>query len=124
VLKAFRLPKDSEQERLHRGKRIQRAYQKATITPQLVCRHSIQLLEDSKTLILRGTSIAISDAGVAAFLADAALAGGLLNIQVNLESMTDRTFVKKMDLLMKGLSRKRSRLMRAITNLLVGMKQG
>ena len=123
VLKAFRLTKNTEKERLVRTKAIQKAYQKATITPQLVTRKSIQLMEYSKVLILKGNPNAVSDAGVAAFLADAAFGGGLLNIGVNLDSMTDRTFVKKMNLLTKQLKRKRNYLMGGILNMLIGIKQ-
>jgi formiminotetrahydrofolate cyclodeaminase len=119
VLNAFRLPKNTEKERLVRTKAIQKAYRKATIIPQLVCQHAILLLEDSKALILKGNPNAITDAGVAAFLADAALAGGLLNIGVNLDSVTDRMFVKRMNLLMKRLKRKRNYLMRGILNILM-----
>jgi formiminotetrahydrofolate cyclodeaminase len=84
VIKAFRLPRTSEKERLRRVREIQKAYRKATLTPQLVCGQSLRLLEYSWSLILKGNPNAISDAGVAAFLADAAFTGGLLNIQVNL----------------------------------------
>jgi len=122
VLKAFRLPQNTEEERLYRIKMIQRAYQKATVTPQLVCECSIQLLNYSNALIIKGTPIAISDAGVAAFLADAALGGGLLNIGVNLACMADRSFVKKMNLVMKQLTRKRKRMMKDILNRLERIK--
>ena len=119
VLKAFRLPKNTEKERLVRTKAIQKAYREATIIPQLVCQHAILLLDDSKALILKGNPNAISDAGVAAFLADAALTGGLLNIRVNLDSVTDRMFVKRINLLLKRLTRKRDSLMRGILNILL-----
>lgn len=122
VLKAFRLPKNTEKERLVRAKAIQKAYRKAIIIPQLVCQHAILLLEDSKALILKGNPNAISDAGVAAFLADAALAGGLVNIGVNLGSVTDRMFVKRMNLLMNRWTRKRNHLMRGILNIFIGIK--
>jgi formiminotetrahydrofolate cyclodeaminase len=123
VLKAFRLPKNTEKERLVRTKATQKAYRKATIIPQLVCQHAILLLKDSRTLISKGNPNAISDAGVAAFLADAALAGGLLNIGVNLDSVTDRVFIKRMNLLMERLARKRSHLMGGILNILIGIKR-
>ena len=123
VLKAFRLSRNSEKERLRRTKEIQKAYQKATLTPQLVCQHSLQLLEYSKTLILRGNPNAISDSGVAAFLADAALAGGLLNIGINLAAVTDKTFAKKMNVLMRNWARKRNQLMKAILMKLIGTHQ-
>jgi len=124
VIKAFRLPKNSEKERLHRAREIQKAYQKATFTPQLVCQQSLQLLEYSKTLILKGNPNAISDAGVAAFLADAAFAGGVLNININLVAVTEKAFSKKMNILMKNWARKRNQVMRAILKKLIGAHQG
>lgn len=110
VIRAFRLPKKTERERLSRTRMIQKAFQGATSTPQRVCRYALQLLDDSKTLILKGYSNIRSDAGVAAYLADTAVKGGLLNIDINLVSITDKSFVKKMNLLMKKLEKRRNRL--------------
>jgi formiminotetrahydrofolate cyclodeaminase len=118
VIKTLRLPKNTEGERLNRNKMIQKAYRGATITPQLVCQHSIQLLDYSKTLILKGNPNAVSDAGVAAFLADAALAGGLLNIGINLVPGTERKFLRKMNLLMRQYGKKRNQLMGKIIKVL------
>jgi formiminotetrahydrofolate cyclodeaminase len=123
VIKAFRLPKNSEKERLHRVKEIQKSYQRATLTPQLVCQQSLQLLEYSRTLILKGNPNAISDAGVAAFLADAAFAGGVLNIKINLVAVAEKDFTKKMNILMGNWARKRNQVMKAILKKLVGMHQ-
>jgi formiminotetrahydrofolate cyclodeaminase len=117
VIRAFRLPRNSEKERLHRVKEIQKAYQRATLTPQLVCQQSLQLLEYSKTLMLRGNPKAFSDAGVAAFLADAACAGGVLNVKINLAAVTEKNFAKKMNILMKNWTRKRNQVMKAILKL-------
>lgn len=111
VMEAFRLPKNTERERLHRSRMIQEAYQKATVTPQLVCQHSIQLLDYCRALVLKGNPNAISDTGVAAFLADTAIKGGLLNIGINIGPITDKSFVKKMRLLVKKMERRRSQLM-------------
>jgi formiminotetrahydrofolate cyclodeaminase len=121
VIKAFRLPRNSERECLHRAGQIQKAYREATLIPQQVCRQSLQLLEYSRTLILKGNPNAISDAGVAAFLADAALAGGLLNININLVAVTEKTFVKRMNVLMRNWARKRNQLMEAILMKLTGV---
>jgi formiminotetrahydrofolate cyclodeaminase len=119
VIKAFRLPRNSEKERLHRVKEIQKAYQRATLIPQVVCQRSLQLLEYSKTLIIKGNPNAISDAGVAAFLADAACAGGLLNIKINLAAMTEKKFVKKMNILMRNWGRKKNQLTNAVHKKLI-----
>lgn len=120
VLKALRLPKGSEKKRLRRFKEIQRAYQKATLTPQLVCQQSLQLLEYSRTLILRGNRNAVSDAGVAAFLADAACAGGLFNIKINLAGVTEKSFVNKMNILMRNWEKERNQRMKTIHKSLIG----
>lgn len=116
VLKAFRLPRQTNRERFRRTMEIQKAYRKATLTPQLVCEKSLQLLEYSKHLIRKGNPNAMSDAGVAAFLADASLAGGLLNIGVNLAQINDQSFVKKMRLLMKKWTKRRNHLMEGVLN--------
>jgi formiminotetrahydrofolate cyclodeaminase len=111
VLKAFRLPKNTEKQRLVRSKAIQQAYRKATVTPQLVCQQSIELLEYSNTLILKGNPNALSDVGVAAFLADTAVKGGLLNIGINLGPVREKSFRKKMHSLARKLEKRRNRLM-------------
>jgi len=111
VLKAFRLPKNTERQRLIRTKAIQRAFRGATIPPQLVCRYSIQLLGYARVLILKGNPGAMSDAGVAAYLADTALQGGLLNIGINLGPVRDRSFRKKMHSLARKLEKRRNQLM-------------
>jgi len=123
VIKAFRLPKGSEKERLQRVTKIQQAYQNATITPQVVCQQSIQLLEYSKILILQGNPNAISDVGVAAFLADAAFSGGLLNIGINLVAVMDKNFIKKMNFLMERWTKKKNILMKTILMKLIGTNQ-
>lgn len=114
VLKAFRLPKRTENERLIRTKAIQKAYQEATVTPQWVSEQSVKLLEYSHILILKGNPNAISDAGVAAFLADTALKGGLLNIAINLGAVRDQAFRKKMGLLAGKLEKRRNQIMESI----------
>ncbi len=114
VLKAFRLPREGEKERLFRSRRIQRAYRGATVIPQRVCEASLQLLEFSKILLARGNRNAFSDTGVAAYLADTAMGGGLLNVRINLGSIRDERFRKEKEKLIRDLSRKRDRLIGAI----------
>ena len=118
VIEAYRLKKETEKERRIRQITIQRAYRNATVPPHLVCQHSIELLDCCQTLILNGRPSAITDVGVAAFLADTALKGGLLNIGINLTSIRNKGFVKKMNQLRQRLDKRRGRLIRRIENLL------
>jgi len=114
VIKAYRLPRTTEKEQLRRSKVIEQAYKNATIIPQLVCRQSISLLEHARVLILKGNPNAVSDTGVAAFLADASLAGGLLNIGINLVPVKDQDFLKRMRSSMFAWAKERNRIMAEI----------
>ena len=120
VMRAFHLPKTTESDILYRRQMIQRALKKATRVPQVVCGHSLTLLEFSKILLSRGNPSAWSDAGVAAYLANAALDGAVLNIRINLESIRHGSFRKKMFGLTQRVLRGRNRLMTQITRALTG----
>ncbi len=122
VMRAFQLPKAGEKERLRRRGQIQRAYRNATFVPRLVCERCLQLLEFSETLIWKGNKNAITDAAVAALLADAALSGALLNVQINLMSLNDKEFLRKMRDSIRTWRRKRDRLLKKITGLLEAEK--
>lgn len=66
----------------------------------------------------------MSDAGVAAFLADAAFTGGLLNVNVNLAALIEKNYVKKMNILMRNWAKKRGQLMKAILKKLIETHPG
>jgi methenyltetrahydrofolate cyclohydrolase len=114
VMKAFRLSREGEKERLYRNRMIQKAYQKATVTPQKVCELSIPLLEFAEFLLREGNPNAFSDTGVAAYLADAALRGGVLNVRINLDAIKDETFRKEEERRIRQLLKRRDRLLKAI----------
>ena len=114
VMDAFRLSREGERDRLYRRRMIQKAYRKATVTPQKVCESSLLLLEFAEFLLREGNRNALSDTGVAACLAGAALEGGILNIRINLGSIKDRAFRRGKDRLIRRLSKKKELLMAAI----------
>jgi formiminotetrahydrofolate cyclodeaminase len=114
VLKAFQLPKETEKERFHRSRVLQKAYEKATTTPHRVCEGCLPLLEFSRVLISKGNPNACSDAGVAALLASAAIEGGLMNIRINQGFIRNRTVVSRMEEFMKQTARRKRVLMRPI----------
>jgi formiminotetrahydrofolate cyclodeaminase len=111
VMEAFRLPKETERERICRSRKIQTAYRKATVIPGLVSEYSVELLRMSRILISKGNPNARSDAGVAFFLANAALEGAILNIRINLRAIREKPFRKKMEALTRRLAKERGKLM-------------
>jgi len=118
VLRAFRLPGEREKERLHRSRMIQKALEKATVAPQVVCEQAIHILEFCKPLLTGGNPNTTSDTAVAAHLANAALEGGILNIRINLTSIRDRSFRREKERLIRHFSKKRDRWMAGILQVL------
>ncbi|MGZ4315286.1 MAG: cyclodeaminase/cyclohydrolase family protein [Gaiellaceae bacterium] len=92
VMAAFRLPKETPQEQAARSEAIQAGYKAAVEPPLLVCTQSVRVLELALQVAERGNPNAVSDAGVAALLAAAALEGGALNVEINLGSIKDEAF--------------------------------
>jgi formiminotetrahydrofolate cyclodeaminase len=92
VMAAFRMPKETPQEQAARSQAIQVGYKAAVEPPLLVCTQSVRVLELALQVAEQGNPNAVSDAGVAALLAAAALEGGALNVQINLGSIKDEAF--------------------------------
>jgi len=92
VMTAFRLPKETPEEQAARSEAIQQGYKAAAEPPLRVCTQSLRVLELAAQVAEQGNPNAISDAGVAALLAAAALEGGALNVQINLGSIKDEAF--------------------------------
>jgi formiminotetrahydrofolate cyclodeaminase len=92
VMAAFRLPKETPEQKEARSREIQAGYQAAVEPPELVCRHALEVLALAGRVAELGNPNAVSDAGVAALLAAAALEGAALNVEINLGSIKDETF--------------------------------
>lgn len=87
VMDAFRLPKETPQERAMRTKAIQEATFQATWEPAEVARNAVRVLELASQVVGAGNVNAITDAGAGSYLAIAALRGAALNVRVNLKSL-------------------------------------
>jgi formiminotetrahydrofolate cyclodeaminase len=93
VMAAFRLPKETPDQQSARSQAIQQAYKAAVEPPMKVCTRSVRVLELALQVAEHGNPSAASDAGVGALLAATALEGGALNVQINLGSIKDETYL-------------------------------
>lgn len=84
VSKAYALPESNEVERQHRSSAIQDAFEKATAIPLRIVQCSLGLLEYISDLARIANPNLISDVGVGGLLANAALRGAMLNVEINL----------------------------------------
>ena len=83
-MKARRLPQDTDQQKSERIQAIQAASINAAEVPLQVARHALQILRLALKAAEMGNVNAVSDAGSAAALAQAALEGAGLNVRINL----------------------------------------
>ena len=96
VFAAFKLPKETDEEKAVRKEAIQRETKYAAEVPMEVARTASALLSMIDAAARRGNSNAVTDATVAMMCARTAVIGALLNVRINLTSITDEAFVKTM----------------------------
>lgn len=89
----LKMPKGTPEEKAARSESMQQALKRATNTPLEIARVCLKALEITDRLAPIGNKTAISDAGVAAVVAEAALNSVLLSVDINLPSIKDQDFV-------------------------------
>jgi formiminotetrahydrofolate cyclodeaminase len=107
---AYRLPKDTDEQKKARTAAIQKALINATATPMEIAKACVEVLALCGPIAQKGNVSAVSDAGVGALLAEAALRSAALNVQINLAAIKDAKFVADSSLQLKRLLRGQSRL--------------
>ena len=90
VMEAFKLPKQTPEQEAARAEAVELAYIHAAEVPLRVARDAVATLGLAAVVAERGNVNAISDAGSAAYLAKAALAGAALNVRANAAEIRDR----------------------------------
>ena len=94
LMAAYKLPRSTDQEKLARGQAIQEALKQATDVPLECAAACAEVLDLSRRVALQGHRSVISDAGVAALVAHAALRSAALNVFINVPSIQDAEFVR------------------------------
>jgi formiminotetrahydrofolate cyclodeaminase len=92
VVGAYKLPKATPEEQAARKAAIQRALQAATDVPLGVIKQSLRALEEATVVAAHGYKSAASDVGVAIALLTAGATGAKLNVDANLEAITDAAY--------------------------------
>ena len=90
VFAAFKLPKETEEEKAERSRVIQDATKQAAMVPMEVAEEIIIYVAH------KGNRNAVTDACVAMMTARTCVLGALLNVRINLTSIKDEAFVKRM----------------------------
>ncbi len=120
VIDAFKMPKDTDEQKAARSAKIQEEYKKAAEVPMdtcIACRKVIDLHLEMGT---KGNKNALSDIAVGALCALTALKSAALNVNINLPAIKDQDFVadyrKKLDELLEGVEQKVFKLVEEISS--------
>jgi len=92
---ASRMPRDTSELKEKRRQTLQIALKNATQVPLTAAKLAFRLLELAQLLLSKGNPNLITDVGVGALLADAALQSAALNVQINLGYIKDEEFRKR-----------------------------
>ena len=100
IMNAFRLPKETEAEKVKRHTAIQAATKYAILTPFRVMETAFSSMEVMRAMAEFGNPNSVTDAGVGALCSRTAVIGAFLNVKINCGDCEDKIFVK--DILRKG----------------------
>ena len=96
VMAAFKLPRASDREKESRKSEIQKAFKHAALVPMEVAKHAVKVIELAGRAVESGNKNAVTDGVVAAMNARTAALAALYNVKINLVSIEDDEFVKKL----------------------------
>lgn len=96
VFAAFKLPKETEDEKSERAHTIQQATKQAALVPMEVAEEVASVMETIIYIAHKGNRNAVTDACVAMMTARTCVLGALLNVRINLSSIDDENFVVRM----------------------------
>ena len=95
--RAYSLPRETEEEIRLRDTVMEEALRRAGETPLRMMRAAAKLVPPLRFLSEKGSRLVVSDVGVAAYFARAALEGAALNVYINTRLMKDRSFAEAME---------------------------
>lgn len=102
---AYKLPRETSADVAIRRDAIQQATRIATDVPLRTAQAAANIVPLCRPAAEKGNSAAISDVGVAALLAQAAVRSALLNVEINLHTLEDAIYVRHTRAEVAGLTK-------------------
>ena len=90
IMAAFGMPKNTPEEKAARSEAIQTATLFATEVPLETMKASYEVFDVCRKMVEKGNPNSVSDAGVGALAARAAVLGAGMNVKINAGSLKDR----------------------------------
>lgn len=96
VIQAFRMPKNTEEEKSIRSKKIQEGYKHAAMVPFRVGEMGYEFIGYLEEAMDKTIASAITDIFSAALQIRACILGAFINVKINLKSIKDEEFVQEL----------------------------
>lgn len=103
LMAAFKLPKESDEEKSARSAAIQEATKGTTEVPFKTCACCLDAVKFAFVAADQGNPNAVTDAGTAAQMARAGAISAVYNVRVNLLGIKDEAYVSEMNAKVKAL---------------------
>lgn len=94
---AYRLPKETEEQRMEKDRIMQKALYEACKVPIEIMETTLNVMKCLSVIGEKGTIMAVSDAVGGMVLAQAALESAALNVYINTKSMKNRELAKELN---------------------------
>ena len=98
-----KMPKDTDEEKAARAAAMQNALKNATMPPMHIAEAAVKIMDLCMPAAEKGNKWAVSDAGVAVLMAEAALRAAALNVLINLGTIKAQDFVAEKRAHLDGL---------------------
>ncbi len=98
-----KMPKDTDEQKAVRAAAMQDALKNATMPPMHIAEAAVKIMDLCMPAAEKGNKWAVSDAGVAVLMAEAALRAAALNVLINLGTIKDQDFVAEKRAHLDGL---------------------
>lgn len=95
VMAAFKLPKQTKEEKNNRQLAIQDGLKTASLVPLRVAKDASKIMELAGEVVIKGNKNAVTDGVVGAMMARTAVLAALYNVKINLASIKDDKFVNE-----------------------------
>lgn len=120
LMASYKLPRTTEADIAIWRDAIQSSLRRATEVPLRAARAAAAIIQLCPIVAERGNQNAVSDAGVAALMAQAAVRSALLNVDINLRALEDAIYVRQVraevDRLVQGLQGETERIMELVNS--------
>ena len=100
---AYGLPAETEADKEEKARIMEKALRKACEAPMEMMRCCCRVIDVCGEFAVKGSRLAVSDAGCGAILAKSALQAASLNVFINTRMMKDRAFARNLEEEAEGL---------------------